>query len=62
MVNFKLRNGRQSDKEWLYNLYCRTMRSCIEATWGWNEEFQADGFSLTLHQEPLKLLQLSSKT
>ena len=44
-MNFELRNGNQADKGWLYDLYCTTMRPCIEATWGWNEELQENGFN-----------------
>ncbi|PCJ12634.1 MAG: hypothetical protein COB04_17505 [Gammaproteobacteria bacterium] len=47
-MNFELRSGSQADKDWLYDLYCRTMRPCIEATWGWDEEFQSNEFNSNL--------------
>ncbi len=48
MKGYQLRNGTQSDKTWLYELYCKTMKPCIEATWGWDEEFQFTGFNENL--------------
>jgi hypothetical protein len=44
MNGFQLSEGNNSDREWLYALYKKAMFSCIEATWGWDESFQADGF------------------
>lgn len=48
MKNYQIRSGEQKDEEWLYDLYCKTMKSCIEATWGWNESFQRNGFNENL--------------
>jgi len=61
MVNLKLRSGNQYDKEWLYNLYCRTMRPCIEATWGWNEKFQVDGFSSNLAPSMFRIITIDEQ-
>jgi len=61
MVNLKLRNGNQYDKEWLYNLYCRTMKPSIEATWGWNEKFQADGFSSNLAPSMFRIITIDEQ-
>ena len=56
MKDYHLRGGTQSDRAWLYALYCKTMRSCIEATWGWDEEFQVAGFSNNLMPESWKII------
>ncbi|MGY6275250.1 GNAT family N-acetyltransferase [Methylomonas sp. MgM2] len=59
MIGYQIRYGEPLDEEWLYDLYCRTMRSCIEATWGWNESFQRNGFCGNLH--PVKWKIVSSR-
>ena len=61
MVNLKLRNGSQSDQKWLYDLYCRTMRPCIETTWGWNEEFQVYGFSSNLAPSTFRIITIDEQ-
>jgi hypothetical protein len=48
-MHFRIRHGVIADKEWLYSLYCSTMRTYIEQTWGWDEEFQKNGFQSNLH-------------
>lgn len=48
-MDFEIRQAMISDEEWLYTLYCSTMRTYIEKTWGWDEDFQKDGFKTNLH-------------
>jgi GNAT superfamily N-acetyltransferase len=48
MDNYHLRYGIANDKDWLYALYCKTMKPCIEATWGWDKQFQIEGFKNNL--------------
>jgi ribosomal protein S18 acetylase RimI-like enzyme len=40
----QLRRAEDSDRAFLYSLYCRTMRDVVERTWGWDEEWQARDF------------------
>jgi len=49
-------DGKTSDKEWLYNLYQNAMKPCIKATWGWNEEFQSNGFDNNLKPTDWKII------
>lgn len=56
MKEFQLMDGKTSDKEWLYNLYQNAMKPCIKATWGWNEEFQSNGFDNNLKPTDWKII------
>lgn len=40
----RLRPATDADLEFLYNLMVATMREYVEATWGWDEDFQARRF------------------
>jgi hypothetical protein len=52
---FRTRYGVIADKEWLYKLYCSTMRPYVEQTWGWDAEFQRSGFQ-TLHPTKFRIV------
>jgi ribosomal protein S18 acetylase RimI-like enzyme len=43
-VECDLRPATESDREFLYELYRRTMREVIERTWSWDEEWQRREF------------------
>jgi ribosomal protein S18 acetylase RimI-like enzyme len=43
-VAWILRQASENDREFLYELHCRTMREVIEKTWGWDEEWQRKDF------------------
>jgi ribosomal protein S18 acetylase RimI-like enzyme len=43
-VNYRLRPAGANDREFLFALHCETMRSVIEQTWGWDEEWQRRDF------------------
>lgn len=45
-----LRPAADDDYDFLYTLHRATMRSAVEATWGWDEEFQRQRFQA--HFEP----------
>ena len=47
-MDYKTRQASDLDEEWLYDLYCTTMRTYIEKTWGWDETFQKNGFRTNL--------------
>lgn len=34
----------ESDREFLYDLYCQTMREVVEGTWGWDDAWQRQDF------------------
>lgn len=39
-----LRQAREDDLEFLWSLHKATMKSYVDETWGWNEEFQREYF------------------
>jgi ribosomal protein S18 acetylase RimI-like enzyme len=43
-VEFNLRPATEADREFLYELHCRTMRDVIEQTWDWEETSQRADF------------------
>jgi ribosomal protein S18 acetylase RimI-like enzyme len=43
-VECQLRAAAESDREFLYDVYCQTMRQSVEATWGWDEAWQRRDF------------------
>lgn len=43
-MEIRLRPARAEDHEFLFNLHCLTMRSAIEATWGWDDSWQRREF------------------
>jgi len=55
-MDFRSRQGVIADKEWLYKLYYSTMHKYIEQTWGWDEEFQRNGFQTNLHPTKFRIV------
>ena len=55
-MEFVTRQGTNEDKDWLYQLYCSTMRMYVELTWGWDEEFQRHGFQTNLHPTKFRIV------
>lgn len=55
-MNFKTRQGAISDKEWLYKLYCSTMRTYIEQTWGWDEGYQKNCLETNLYPTKFRIV------
>jgi ribosomal protein S18 acetylase RimI-like enzyme len=43
-VDIHLRSASPQDREFLYDLHCRTMRDVIERTWGWDDAWQREDF------------------
>jgi ribosomal protein S18 acetylase RimI-like enzyme len=43
-LDITLRPATDADRDFLYELHCRTMRDVIEATWGWDDECQRRDF------------------
>lgn len=41
---YTLRQAEQADYDFLYHLHKETMQAYVEATWGWNEEWQREYF------------------
>lgn len=43
-MDYTLRQATPADLDYLFDLHRATMREYVEATWGWNEEWQRDYF------------------
>jgi ribosomal protein S18 acetylase RimI-like enzyme len=54
--HYSLRKGNADDKQWLYELYCQTLRPAIEQTWGWEEGFQMKQFNEHLKPDNFEIL------
>ncbi|MBK8816142.1 MAG: GNAT family N-acetyltransferase [Methylococcaceae bacterium] len=61
MLHYTIRKGKTSDKQWLFELYSLTLRAAIEATWGWDVEFQFNLFSEHLQPEKFEILLIEDK-
>ncbi len=55
------RQGSKEDLDWLYDLYCRTLRPSIELAWGWDDLFQRQQFQQYLLPEHFKILTLAEQ-
>lgn len=44
-MNWQRRRASEEDRDFLYRLHVTTMREVIEATWGWDEEWQRSDFA-----------------
>lgn len=42
---FRFVKQNKEDYEFLWNLHKATMKSYVEETWGWNEQFQKEYFN-----------------
>jgi ribosomal protein S18 acetylase RimI-like enzyme len=61
VTSYKMRKGKADDKQWLYELYCQTLRPAIEATWGWDDEFQFKLFREHLKPEKFEIVLIEDK-
>lgn len=44
MAQPQLRPAREDDREFIFDTYKATLQQHVEWAWGWNEEFQRNGF------------------
>jgi len=57
-MELEFREGNSNDKEWIYSLYVLTMKTHIDKTWGWNEEFQSNLFNSDLHPTKFEIVSI----
>lgn len=55
----ELRSATQEDYGFLYKLHCATMRSHIEATWGWDDTWQQRHFEQYFQPEADRIIVLN---
>lgn len=51
-----LRPAVPEDREFLWLLHCETMRSYVELTWGWDEDWQRRRFDQRFNPPALKII------
>jgi len=59
--NWTVRRAVESDREFLFRLYALTMRSVVEQTWGWDEEWQRTDFAKRFLSAPFYIIESSSQ-
>src|SRR5215470_12256981 len=57
----RFRPVKMEDYEYLYNLHVATMKDYVEQTWGWDEEFQREGFRKDFDPSDLQIITLDNK-
>jgi GNAT superfamily N-acetyltransferase len=56
-LDVSLRIASERDREFLYNLHCRTMRMVIEQTWGWDEAWQRAEFDRRFCEHAVSIIE-----
>ncbi len=57
-MEYTLRQATPSDMEYLFNLHRATMREYVDATWGWNDQWQRDYFERKFNPDESFIIQL----
>lgn len=55
-MEITFRQARKEDYEFLWNLHKTTMKSYVDETWGWDEEFQEEYFSNQFETKNIQLI------
>lgn len=56
IMHISLRQAKKEDYEFLWNLHKATMKSYVEETWGWNEQFQKEYFNNQFETKNIQLI------
>lgn len=56
MTSFSLRRASESDRDLIFEAFKRSMREYVEWAWGWDEEFQRNGFLTSLAVKKFQLV------
>jgi ribosomal protein S18 acetylase RimI-like enzyme len=57
-VEYSLRPATAADLDYLFNLHRATMRDYVDATWGWNDEWQRDYFEKKFDPDASLIIQV----
>ncbi len=55
-MDISFRQAKREDYEFLWNLHKATMKSYVDETWGWEEEFQKEYFSNQFDTNNIQLI------
>lgn len=58
---YLLRQATDADYDFLYTLHVQAMRPYIEATWGWQEEWQQEYFALKFDPRKRQVIQINGR-
>jgi ribosomal protein S18 acetylase RimI-like enzyme len=56
-----LRAAAESDREFLYDLHCRTMRKVIETTWRWEDAWQRQEFDRRFGEHSVSVIDVDGR-
>jgi len=62
MATFSLLPASEHDKDFIFEAFKLSMREYVEWAWGWNEEFQLNGFWTNLPVQKFKLICVAGQT
>ena len=60
-ASWSLRHATKADRDFLYALHVRALRDYVEATWGWDEEFQRQHFDDRFDPATLQIIQVNGE-
>ena len=58
---YSLRQATHDDYDFLYQLHVAAMREYVEATWGWQEEWQEEYFARKFDPENRQIIQIEDQ-
>lgn len=60
-LSYSLRQATGDDYTFLYELHAATMREYVEATWGWQEEWQQEYFARKFDPQSRQIIQIENE-
>ena len=61
MLRYSLRQATRDDYTFLYQLHAATMREYVDATWGWQEEWQQEYFARKFDPQNRQIIQIENQ-
>lgn len=60
-MEYQLRFATESDRSFLYQLHCSTMRGHIEKTWGWDDAWQRSDFDRRFREQQVSIIEVGGR-
>lgn len=60
-MEYCLKNCKQTDKNFIYNLKKKSIYDYVNRIWGWNEEYQIKDFGIDFILENFKIIECDNK-
>lgn len=61
LMDCHLRPASESDRDFLYALFCITMREVIDQTWGWDESWQRSDFQRRFTEHIVSMIEVDGR-